>query len=476
MIVLTKTNKLLIGIACILTTSSLSFAQITLDLIGEINFSGSPCVSLGVQFNGGSDVWGYTAPDSSEYAIMGIAEGIAFVKVPEMQVIDIIPGPTEGDCIVGRDIKTYGHYAYAVSDLTGENQGLMIMDLQYLPDSVHFVKSFFTQNNITSHNMTIDQSTGYAYLVNQLVNETITGFRVINLANPENPSEITNVPAPAHDLYARNDTVYAALPFNGYSIWNLSDKNNPIEIAQFRDLTESGINHNIWPSDDGNYVITTEEEGNKSVQYWNIQDLNNIGIASSYLGKNGLAHNAHIKGDLAFISHYSYGVVVLDLKDPGNIREVGHYDTYPENDDGGFIGCWGVYPYSPNNYIYASNTDGKLTILKLEGQPLEPLAIQKESVIEEYHLSQNYPNPFNHTTTIEYSLAHNGDVNLAIYDALGRMVLTLVNTYKVFGEYTIVWDGKDNSGNSVPAGNYYYKLAISGDQNYQITKKIVFVK
>ena len=111
---------------------------------------------------GGSDVWGWTGDDGTEYALMGVLNGIAVVNTNNMQVVTIVPGPTENDGHYHRDIKTYKHYAYAVSENTGENAGLSVFDLQYLPESVSIVGYFpiDTLGNMRSHNISIDTSIG----------------------------------------------------------------------------------------------------------------------------------------------------------------------------------------------------------------------------------------------------------------------------------------------------------------------------
>ena len=68
---------------------------------------------------GGSDVWGWTADDGTEYALMGVFEGIAIVNATTLEKITIVSGPqeTEGNARINwRDIKTYKHYAYVVSE------------------------------------------------------------------------------------------------------------------------------------------------------------------------------------------------------------------------------------------------------------------------------------------------------------------------------------------------------------------------
>jgi len=78
-----------------------------------------------------------------------------------------------------------------------------------------------------------------------------------------------------------------------------------------------------------------------------------------------------------------------------------------------------------------------------------------------YSLSQNYPNPFNPTTTIDYSIPKSGKVELAIYNIAAQKVRTLVNEKQDASFYKVVWDGRNDNGESVASGMYFYRL-VSG--------------
>jgi len=320
---------------------------------------------------GGSDVWGYRSPNGEEYAIMGVLEGTAFVRVSTMEVIDIIPGPQNNDYYYHRDIKTYGHYAYVVHEMTGLGYGMTVINLENLPNSVELVQSYVHPGNVRSHNLSIDTATGYAYIVRQAYD----GFRIVNLENPEEPDDINMVSTPdIHDVFARNDTVYVAEGNNGtFSIWDVSDKMDPVMLTRVS-FPNSGYVHNIWPTDDGKFVMTTEETVNKTLKMWDIQNMNNVSLLGEYLGENNLAHNSHIRGNYAYISHYTVGVKIVDISNPQNPIEVAGYDTYGENDIGDFYGCWGVYPFTLNDFVYASDLEGYLTILKFN-HPEIPVAL-----------------------------------------------------------------------------------------------------
>ena len=302
---------------------------------------------------GGSDCWGYEAPDGTEYAIMGVAEGVAFANVTTLQVVQIVPGPTAGcGSIRWRDMVTYKHYCYCVSECTGTNEGIMIIDLQYLPDSVHFVGSYVRAGDRRSHNMAVDTSVGYAYAVKQ----SYSGFRIIDLADPEAPVDVLDVSTiDLHDIYARNDTVWAAEGNRGsFSIWDVSNKATAQLLARVS-VPNAGYVHNIW---------TTEETAFKTIKIWNTEDLNNIQLVGQDIGPSQLAHNAHVLGDYVISSHYETGVQVMDLSVPECPREVALFDTWPSSETPNFNGCWGAFPYTNSGKIYASNEDGKLFVLQ----------------------------------------------------------------------------------------------------------------
>jgi 1,4-alpha-glucan branching enzyme len=68
------------------------------------------------------------------------------------------------------------------------------------------------------------------------------------------------------------------------------------------------------------------------------------------------------------------------------------------------------------------------------------------------------PNPFYAEVQMRYFVEENSQVHLAIYDMLGREVKVLVNEQQARGIQNIVWDGKNNQGSLVPAGNYFYRI------------------
>ena len=98
---------------------------------------------------------------------------------------------------------------------------------------------------------------------------------------------------------------------------------------------------------------------------------------------------------------------------------------------------------------------------------------RKNQVTNEFSLENNYPNPFNPTTNIKFTVPNMAKVSLVVYNTLGQKVRTLVNNKTLSGNQTAIWNGKNDFGNSVPSGIYYYRME-SG--NNSITKSMVLLK
>lgn len=102
-------------------------------------------------------------------------------------------------------------------------------------------------------------------------------------------------------------------------------------------------------------------------------------------------------------------------------------------------------------------------------------------IVDQYSLSQNYPNPFNPATTIEYQLPSRGTVQVNIYNSLGQLVRSLVNEQREAGTHSVIWDGRDNRGNAVSTGAYYYQVRVAdpsagSGQGFVQAKRMLLLK
>ncbi|MEI7907910.1 MAG: FlgD immunoglobulin-like domain containing protein, partial [Bacteroidota bacterium] len=109
-------------------------------------------------------------------------------------------------------------------------------------------------------------------------------------------------------------------------------------------------------------------------------------------------------------------------------------------------------------------------------RPLTVLSVHdngKSVTPNNFDLAQNYPNPFNPETRISYRLSETGFTTLTIHDQLGRTIKTLVAQHQSSGDHAVVWNGKDESGNTVSSGIYFYSL--NSGKSVQ-SKKMVLLK
>lgn len=89
-------------------------------------------------------------------------------------------------------------------------------------------------------------------------------------------------------------------------------------------------------------------------------------------------------------------------------------------------------------------------------------------------LHENSPNPFNPRTTIAFDMPSEQPVSLRVYDIAGRLVDTVLNEEQAAtGRNEVVWQGRDENGQEVPAGVYFYRLDAGA---YSEAKRMTMVK
>ncbi len=174
---------------------------------------------------------------------------------------------------------------------------------------------------------------------------------------------------------------------------------------------------------------------------------------------------------------YSVGPAGLDLKNPGLLSF-----SYDDKDLAGFsANKLGIYYYENGTWQYLGGmVDPKrhrieIPIKKLGSYALklDPDGPDAKSCPFEPLLAQNSPNPFRQATVIRYQVPENDHITLRIYDAMGRQVKSLVDSEQPRGEYEITWDGKGETGETLPAGIYFYRLLTGG---HKVFKKMVLLQ
>ena len=422
-----------------------------------------------------SALWGYSAPNGREYAIIGYNRGTSFADITDsanIVEVDTLTGLTSS----WREMKTYSHYAYIVSEAT--NSALQIVDLQYLPDSVHLVKVWNYSGYTKTHS--ISQSGHYLYLNGGNAATSVGGVAIIDVIDPENPVKLGQwATLYVHDTRILNDTLWTSNIYTGQtSIINVTNKTSPQFVRTFQSYPQSTVStHNCAFSSDNRYLYTTNEisSPNGKLNVWDRQDVNNIVYIREWMPTGittAIVHNIETYGNYAVIAHYSAGIRILDLSNPSNPVEVAWYDTYPTNNNTSYNGCWGVYKF-PSGKIIGSDISNGLFVIKTNFVMTNVNTVNSE-IAEDFTLSQNFPNPFNPSTTIKFSIKENSKVSLNIFDMQGREVANVLNDRRDGGNYEVVFDAATAG---LGSGTYFYKLDVENNgSRFSETKKMLLIK
>ena len=320
----------------------------------------------GLSYN---DVWGYVDASNNEYAIVGSYSKIHFLQITNSNTLTLVDEFTSGSTSTWRDFKTYGEYAYAVTEGT---EGLLVYDLSDLPNSVTLSNQTTTEFT-KAHNIYIDEANGKLYVVGS--NTQSNGLIIYDVTtNP--PTHLASVELTGggyvHDVFVRGDTAYCSHGYNGFYIWDVSVPSSPSFLASY--TGETGYNHSSWVSLDGNTAYYAREVGvGLPMTVLDISDYNDLSVTSNFkfpllapTSVDNVPHNPYLLGDYLITSYYEDGVQVFEVSDPANVSRVAYYDTYSSNTQyNGYHGCWGVYPYLPSGKILASDNTNGLFLLEL---------------------------------------------------------------------------------------------------------------
>jgi len=405
--------------------------------------------------------WGYVQ-NNREYAIFACNGATSFIDVTDtmnIHEVTYVLGPTSN----WRDFKVYQHYAYIVNDVGG---GMQIVDLQYLPDSVHFVSTYTFPGYVRAH--TIQQSGPYLYLNGG--NYSSMGVVVLDITNPESPVKRGEWETQyVHDERVLNDTLWACNIYVGTI--TVIDATNKDSLRTITSWTNGAgpMPHNCAITRDRRFLFATDEILSPvgHLKIWNIENVMNPTFIATWIpagGDSSNVHNIEIYGDTAYICHYTAGVRVLDISNPATPVEIAFFDTYPQDNGTTWNGCKGIYRL-PSGKILANDKQTGFYCLTF-GNPIgiHPIG----SFADKYSLSQNYPNPFNPITTIEFSVPKAAFVTLKIYDIRGQEVETLLNGNMKAGYSNIKYDARN-----LASGVYFYSLK---SEDYFETKKMILIK
>jgi len=314
------------------------------------------------------------------------------------------------------------------------------------------------------------------------------GLRIVDISNPSQLTEISNVPIKAWKIDAENDIVYVTDANPNYSdtlkIYNVSDPASPALLSSVT-LPESS-----WDLEyDNGYVYISCN--NSGLRIYDVADPEQP-VEVSYVDLTWVL-DAEIQGSLAYIAAADWdgGLVSVDISDPANPQILQIYN--PE----GWFQPFHVSVAAP--YVYASDIYGEIYVfdatdpenmtqlatLNLPGDILNIMADGKFIYVSDGQTglqilennlitgiashenpgnsassaTQIFPNPSQGAVTIKFDLPKAGYTSVNILELSGRIIKNLGNNEFSAGSHRITWDGSNSSGTQVSGGIYIYKIA-----------------
>jgi parallel beta-helix repeat protein len=132
-------------------------------------------------------------------------------------------------------------------------------------------------------------------------------------------------------------------------------------------------------------------------------------------------------------------------------------------------------PFTDVEYLSATATDTSGSTSEFSPCFLaSPASAVGDQPVTRAALYPAAPNPFNPFTVIRYDVPGAGaDVTIVVYDVTGRRVATLVDGYQSGGRKLVTWNGRNNHGNRVATGLYFYRMTAPG---FEMTKKMLLLQ
>lgn len=375
--------------------------------------------------------WGwYQVTKNKEYGIIGSSKGTHIVEVtdPSNPVLrDYVAG--RRDSCIWREYKTYGNYLYAISDDSYPNS-LQIIDLSYLPDSVHVVHD---ADSILTRAHTLFEDNGLMYFasVKHINPPSYSHLEVYDVASdPLHPTLLRKIEQDdstvggSHDMFVRGDTVYLSAAYSGLKIYKYDRQQNKFsKIGELPTYPQQGYNHSSSLTSDGKTLIMCDEVGaGLAVKSVDVSDFMNISVVDTFRSNVGATpHNPYCVGnDRVVIAYYKDGVQIFDISDPANPIRTGYFDTHPQNgtdylSGDPYAGCWAAYYGLPSKTLIASDMQNGMFVLNASAA----LNVQKQTNVKQFLI---YPNPAKDQVEIVIPLIGQENVVVSIFDVIGNRV------------------------------------------------------
>lgn len=319
---------------------------------------------------------------------MCCTDGTSFVNVTNPVDPTVVAWlPTETTNSIWRDVKVYKDHAFIVSE--SMNHGMQIVDLRTLKfklpidGPVTISNTAFYSEFGSSHNIVINEETGFAYSVG--TKTCNGGLHVVNIQNPVEPTFVGcySFDGYTHDaqcvVYNGPDADYQgheicwAYNEDTVTVVDVTDKDNMYMISKI-DYADNDYTHQGWLTKDQRYAFSNDEldesygslPGHEHTRtlIWDYESLENpVLLGAFHSEEEAIDHNLYIKGDLVYESNYCAGLRVLDCSDIDNVNEVAYFDCDPDCSRVYFGGTWSNYPYFESGNIIVSSIERGLYVV-----------------------------------------------------------------------------------------------------------------
>ncbi len=335
-----------------------------------------------------NSLWGWTDPVTGhEIVLLGLDNGTAFIDIVDPQnpiYLGKLPTHAGTGSSTWRDVRVYQSYAYIVSDQNGAH-GMQVFDLSQLRNvvtpPVTFSETAHYDKVNNTHTLSINQETGYAYLVGTTQGGGAAipcggNLHMVDLASPASPAFVGcwNDGGYIHEnqcfVYHGPDTAYTGHEIclaargsaHNLDILDVTNKAAPVRLDSLH-YNSSGYSHQAWFTDDQRYILLNDEldeqnDGNPTRTWiFDAADLDNLVLAGpdGYFDHATAAidHNLYVRGDFVFESNYKAGLRILRLTDlaQATLTEIGFFDVFPSSDSPSFDGTWNNFPFFASGVV-----------------------------------------------------------------------------------------------------------------------------
>ena len=305
--------------------------------------------------------------------------------------------------------------------------------------------------NITNNSVEYNISFSYCnsmLIENNVFKSMISSFESNNITFKRNlflGDNFQGTYTPSRVLELSSDTSVIIIN-NTFSEFDLAAGNSESEPSRIIGISDYGTSLNI---DIRNNI------------FWNISDPINAYVISNQSNIDIIIEYNNIQGGYDEI----YGSFSLG---PGNINED---PLFTDSENGDYtlqLGSPCIDTGDPDSPL---DSDG--TRADMGAGAFYLSNILDTEIPLKFTLHHNYPNPFNPTTTLRYNLPEDALVNITIYDMMGRVVKTMVNSQQNAGFKSVRWNATNDAGSPVSAGLYLYMIQAG---EFRQTKKMLLLK